>query len=70
MNELAKLRAKTGLTQAAFAALFDVSDTTVSKWERGTRKPKPYILAALKAKVAEYIKAQRDRKTDYSHRAL
>lgn len=61
MNELAKLRAKTGLTQAEFAALFGVSDTTVSKWERGTRKPKPYVLAAMKARVADHMKNGKDK---------
>ena len=59
MNELAKLRAKTGLTQAAFAAMFGYNHSTVSLWESGDRKPKQFMLEAIRKKVAEYMKARK-----------
>lgn len=34
-----ELRKKTHLSQAAFAAVVNVSPSTVQKWERGVKKP-------------------------------
>jgi putative transcriptional regulator len=36
---IAELRKKTHLSQAAFAAVVNVSPSTVQKWERGVKKP-------------------------------
>ena len=36
---IVELRKKTHLSQAAFAAVVNVSPTTVQKWERGVKKP-------------------------------
>ena len=37
--ELAALRQQSGLSQAVFARLLNVSTKTVQSWEQGTRKP-------------------------------
>ncbi len=53
--DLAAIRSKLGLTQAALARVTGVHAMTVSKWERGVLKPTAHaraILAALEA-VAE-----------------
>ncbi len=36
---IVELRKKTHLSQAAFAAVVNVSPSTVQKWERGVKKP-------------------------------
>ena len=36
---IVELRKKTHLSQAAFAAVVNVSPSTVQKWERGAKKP-------------------------------
>jgi putative transcriptional regulator len=36
---IVELRKKTRLSQAAFAAVVNVSPSTVQKWERGVKKP-------------------------------
>ena len=38
-DEIRKIRAKTGMTQAIFAAYMGVSKKTVEAWERGINKP-------------------------------
>lgn len=38
-DNIAALRKKTHLSQAAFAAVVNVSPSTVQKWERGVKKP-------------------------------
>ena len=37
--QIVELRKKTHLSQAAFAAVVNVSPSTVQKWERGVKKP-------------------------------
>ena len=37
--QIRELRARTGMTQREFAALLDVSASTISKWEIGTHPP-------------------------------
>jgi putative transcriptional regulator len=37
--QIVELRQKTHLSQAAFAAVVNVSPSTVQKWERGIKKP-------------------------------
>lgn len=38
-NRIIELRKKTHLSQAAFAAVVNVSPSTVQKWERGVKRP-------------------------------
>ena len=38
-DSIIELRKKTRLSQAAFAAVVNVSPSTVQKWERGAKKP-------------------------------
>ena len=38
-DKIVELRKKTHLSQAAFAAIVNVSPSTVQKWERGVKKP-------------------------------
>jgi putative transcriptional regulator len=38
-DKIIELRKKTHLSQAAFAAVVNVSPSTVQKWERGLKKP-------------------------------
>jgi putative transcriptional regulator len=38
-DKIIELRKKTHLSQAAFAAVVNVSPSTVQKWERGVKKP-------------------------------
>ncbi|MGD9949834.1 MAG: helix-turn-helix domain-containing protein [Desulfobulbus sp.] len=38
-DKIIELRKKTHLSQAAFAAIVNVSPSTVQKWERGVKKP-------------------------------
>lgn len=41
------LRRRLGLTQVDFAKFLDVDSITVSRWERGVRKPMPVHLRRL-----------------------
>ena len=43
------LREQAGLSQARLAALLGVAPNTVARWERGERKPPPYVEAAITA---------------------
>jgi putative transcriptional regulator len=38
-KEIAQVRKRTGVSQAMFAKYMNVSVTSVSKWERGEKKP-------------------------------
>lgn len=69
MNELAKLRKKTGLSQTAFALLCGISTAAVSRGEAGKRKMHALMMEAIKARVAEHLKAKR-KAPDYTHRAV
>ncbi len=42
-----KLRSKLGLTQEQFAQKVGVTFPSVNNWERGTRKPHPFLLKRL-----------------------
>lgn len=46
-SNLKRLRIARGLSQAAVAALLDVSAPSISGWEKGRARPKPDRLAAL-----------------------
>ena len=42
-----ELREATGLTQKAFAELFDIPVSTLRKWEQGESSPPPYVLKLI-----------------------
>ena len=46
-----ELRDATGLTQKAFAELFDIPLSTLRKWEQGDASPAPYVLRLIAAQV-------------------
>lgn len=49
------LRASTGLSQAAFAARYEIPRRTIEDWESGSRTPPPYVITLL----ASAVKAER-----------
>jgi putative transcriptional regulator len=46
-EEVTSLRAKSGMSQAVFAGLLNVSTKTVQSWEQGERKPSHAALRIL-----------------------
>ena len=52
------LRQKAGLTQAAFAALYEIPKRTLENWEAGVRTPPPYVVRLLEAAVNAKTEAQ------------
>jgi putative transcriptional regulator len=48
-----RIRARTGLSQSAFAALLGVSVRTLQDWEQGRRQPKGPALSLLRVTAAE-----------------
>ena len=46
-EELAKLRLESGMSQAVFAQMLNVSTKTVQSWEQGARKPSQAALRLL-----------------------
>src|SRR5271168_3427565 len=46
-EELTKLRLKSGMSQAVFARMLNVSSKTIQSWEQGQRKPSQAALRLL-----------------------
>ena len=46
-EELAKLRIESGMSQAVFARMLNVSTKTVQSWEQGVRKPSQAALRLI-----------------------
>ena len=46
-EELKKLRKKMGIRQEDFAKMLDVDPLTISRWERGERRPMPVHLRKI-----------------------
>ena len=46
-STIRELRESTGLTQKAFAALYDIPVSTLRKWEQGEASPAPYVIQLL-----------------------
>lgn len=42
-----ELRKKTGMSQSAFAAYFDISVRNIQEWEQGRRTPPPYVVSMM-----------------------
>ena len=45
------IRQKTGMTQAEFAAEFEIPRRTLENWESGSRTPPPYLIKLLSIAV-------------------
>lgn len=48
-----ELRTVTRLSQAAFAAKYEIPTRTIEDWEAGARKPAPYLVKLLERAVAQ-----------------
>lgn len=48
-----RLRGSTGLSQVAFGKLYGIPARTIEDWERGERKPAPYLVDLLTRAVEE-----------------
>lgn len=46
-EQIKSIRARTGLTRAAFAAEYDLPLRTLEDWEAGRRQPPPYVIRLL-----------------------
>ena len=46
-EQIRAIRAKTGLSQAAFAARYKIPQRTYEAWEMGERKPPAYLIFLL-----------------------
>jgi putative transcriptional regulator len=57
--EIAGLRARAGVSQAVLAGFLNVGVTTVSQWERGTRRPAGTALKLLHVVKARGLDALR-----------
>ena len=58
-EEIKAFREKFGLSQAEFSRLLGVNQPCVANWEKGIRKPQPYLGWALKA-LASYLILKQD----------
>lgn len=45
------IRQRTGMTQAEFAAEFEIPRRTLENWESGSRTPPPYVVRLLEHAV-------------------
>jgi len=51
MNRIKALRAATGLSQAAFAKMYDIPNRSFESWEQGRREAPPYLVSLLERVV-------------------
>ena len=51
-----EIRALTGLSQAGFAAKYDIPKRTIQDWEQGQRTPPGYVIKLLERAVKEDYK--------------
>ena len=50
-NKIKAIRAKTGLSQAKFAAAYHIPMRTLQDWERAVRTPPDYVIELLEYRV-------------------
>lgn len=50
-GEIRTLRARTGLSQVAFAATLGIPRRTIENWESGASTPPPYVIDLIKYKI-------------------
>ena len=55
-NEVKRIRALTGLSQARFAEKYDIPKRTLEKWEQGENNPPAYLVKLLERAVKEDYK--------------
>lgn len=55
-NEIAIIRKKTGMTQAAFCARYHIPPRTLQDWEQGKHEPPVYVVELLR----QVVKMQKD----------
>ena len=60
MNEIQKIRKKTGLSQSKFAEHFDIPVRTIQKWEIEQAAPPYYILQMMK-KIIRFEQAEKEK---------
>ena len=58
-----QIRARTGLSQAKFAAKYHIPLATLENWERGIRTAPPYVIELLYFRVAYDV-----RREEYIHK--
>ena len=56
MNEITKIREKTGMSRAAFCRMYDIPIRTCENWESGVRIPPEYVVKLLRRAVEEDFK--------------
>ena len=52
-DQIKAIRQRTGLSQARFAALYNIPARSIENWESGQRVPPRYVLALLERAVKE-----------------
>lgn len=50
-EQIKAIRKRTGMTQAEFAAEFEMPRRTIENWESGSRTPPPYLIKLLSISV-------------------
>ena len=55
-NKIKAIRAKTGLSQAKFAEIYEIPRRTIENWEDGKRVPPEYVVNLLEFKVNADLK--------------
>lgn len=53
MIDVKELRALTGLSQAKFAAIYEIPKRTIENWEEGKTIPANYVLKLLERAVRQ-----------------
>lgn len=53
-EQIKSIRARTGLSQAAFAARYEIPKRTIEAWETGDRCPPPYLIRLLELAVQAF----------------
>lgn len=60
-DRLKSTRESLGLTQAAAAALLEISKSALEKWENGTKEPKLLMQEGAFARLAKYNPAKKSK---------
>ncbi len=55
-HKVKEIRAKTGLSQAKFAAAYHIPMRTLQDWERAVRTPPDYVIELLEFRVNADLK--------------
>lgn len=50
-EQIKAIRSATGMSQAEFAAAYDIPKRTIENWETGSRTPPPYVIRLLEIAV-------------------